>query len=181
MDASPARVQSSFIQESVAPYTPQSVRSGYASASPSPASTAAPTPDKLQASIPVVMVRTPRPADAFFYGGAARSERVVYAADTLRAQEAVAALQTLQVRLCSRRPSRACSQRIASRVLTHGCLIARARRKRTPASALSWSCFGQPLLPRRPSLRLPRPASGRAPRRRANHVQRQLLRRRRST
>jgi hypothetical protein len=66
MDASPARVQSSFIQESVAPYTPQSVRSGYASASPSPASTAAPTPDKLQASIPVVMVRTPRPADAFF-------------------------------------------------------------------------------------------------------------------
>ena len=52
-DASPARVW----QDAGAPYTPRSVRSGYASASPSPASTAAATPDKLQASIPVVMVR----------------------------------------------------------------------------------------------------------------------------
>ena len=55
MDASPARVYDRT--EVGAPYTPQSVRSSYASASPSPASTAAPTPDKLQASIPVVMVR----------------------------------------------------------------------------------------------------------------------------
>ena len=42
-----------------APYTPQSVRSDYGSPYHTGGSSAAPTPDKLQASIPVVMVRQP--------------------------------------------------------------------------------------------------------------------------
>ena len=94
MDASPARRAAPYD----APYTPQSARSGYASPSPyhTGGSSSAPTPDKLQASIPVVMVRRLPPATPQARGRVYCTLTIAHRVVVPLLQEAVAALQTLQ-------------------------------------------------------------------------------------